>query len=99
LKISKIRHSQTQDSQRQVTLPELPNPALSNLAITPAATLGNSTLVATHLTQNNKNPAFTVAGGKTPSLRIPKIWQVTLPEFLNPALPNCLTYTGGKTPW
>ena len=25
--------------------------------------------------------------------------QVTLLEFLNPALPNCQTYTGGKAPW
>jgi len=85
VKISKIWHLQTQHTQGQVTLPELLNLALPNYQI--------------HLTENNKHLAFTVAGGKTPSLRISKIWQVTLPEFLNPALPNCLTYTGGKTPW
>jgi hypothetical protein len=52
VKIPKIRHSQTQHSQRQVTLLELPNPALSNLAIT---------LAAKHLSENNTNPALTVA--------------------------------------
>jgi hypothetical protein len=32
-------------------------------------------------------------------LEIPKIWQVTLLEVLNPALPNASNYTGGKAPW
>jgi len=50
VKIPKIWHSQTHHAQWQVTLPELPNPALSNLAIT---------LVAKHIGENIKNPAFT----------------------------------------
>jgi hypothetical protein len=50
VKISKIWHSQTQHSQRQVTLPEFPNSALSNLEIT---------LAAKHLVENIKNLALT----------------------------------------
>ena len=63
------------------TLLELPNPAVSHLAIT---------LAAKHLGENTKNPALTTQHSQL---------QVTLPEFLNPALPNSINCTGGKTPW
>jgi hypothetical protein len=43
------------------------------------------TLAAEHLIENIKNPAFT--------------GQVTLPEFLNLAMPNSGNCTGGKTTW
>jgi hypothetical protein len=145
-------------------LPELPNAAFSNLAITLAAkhlirhsqwqqntlhenikndlALPNAsnytggkmwqfqilpiTLVAKHHVEIIKNMAFTNPEfmGASHFAGIPKsgnakFWQlhwqqnnlvkiskircsqgqVTLPELLNPALPNCRTYTGSKTTW
>jgi hypothetical protein len=68
------------------------NPAFTNPAFTAASQFAR-------ITKSGSVKFGNYTGGKTPCLKIPKIQQVTLPEFLNPALPNCRTYTGGKTPW
>jgi hypothetical protein len=89
VKITKIRHSQW---WQNTLLENTKNPA-SHFGGIPKS--GIAKLQQLHWRQNNLVKISKIRHSQTQHTQ----GQVTLPELLNPALPNWHTYTGGKTPW
>jgi len=101
VKIPKIQHSQIQHMQGQVTLPELPNPALPNCqTCTGSRTHRGKThcqipaiTLAAKLLSNTSSKHLVENIKNLAFIMVAFTGQGVLPELLNPALSNPANYT------